>query len=241
METAKTEVKKTLRMEDVLRLASRYPFKTFEEWPILDVRRECLKKMNEEGCIWTIYSETADWAERIIDDLVKQHDETTMEMLAWYLFCAKHETMVIRAIKFVIGLKEKDLLRFSYDTTSKLIAGRVKKDANLFDCKYLYPLPDFLKDYVKEIFHEFKKDGQEDMGYFDRNWHCLKRAIEIIVATNDFSLLPEIEDIILLFQEKKIRYTEHGQFYERDMHLAIIKSVRKYLYAKKRDSIANEK
>lgn len=236
----KESMKKSISIDSILMKAAQDPFKTFEEWPLLDVRRKCLEVMSDErNYCYSISPGTADWAEKAIDDLVVNNDAIVDELVQWYLFRPKDEDIIARALKFVIGLKAKNQIWYGYERTSKLIAGRVKKDTEKFECKYLCPMPVFLKNYIKEIFNEFKEDGQSRAGYDRSDWHCLERALRIISDVKDFSLLPEIEKIILLYQERKIYSVKWVPFFERDLHLAMLKSVRKYLYAARKDSIKN--
>lgn len=226
---------KTLRPEYIARMISQEPLTTFEDNKELGIRRKCLEAMRDERSVYShITIDMADWAEQAICDFVKHKDELLLELIEWYLFCAKHEAIIVRSLKFVISLKQKDPIRFSYRTTSKLIAGRIKRDANLFECKYLDPLADFLKDYVREILYEFRKDGQISPGYFSDDWQYLKRALNILVVAKEYSLLSEINSLIMLFQEKKIKCSDSFDFYEKDMHLAMIKSVKRRLEFLKR-------
>ncbi len=213
-----------LSKNEFLRLAKDNPLTTFEKYPVLEIQEACLKAM--DGSDVPLWDCDADWAEACIRDFLKQNivaSNFRERVLAWYVYSTR-KALSIRAIEFAISLWQNK--RIQTGELTKLIVEK------LLDRRYaepdLYCKVLSLRDFIEEVFNEFKDMGRAT-GYYDYHWYALERILRIIVAVKDFSFLDRIEEIILSLQEGKIWPLSLSPYYIKSMHLVALQDAKKIL------------
>lgn len=226
MEAAKNlRFKKTVALSEILEGVWHSPFKYFEDWPILEVREKCLKEMERRRFF------DSEWLEPCIRELLEGYDNYDFgkKMLSFYIFAERNE-VVIRAIEFALSLWREG--RAWEGELSKVIAGRLLKDKTK-----LYPKLPSLHGFLEDLLDKLMKKGQRD-GYLASNWYCAERALRIIIAAEDFSFLPKIEELILLLQEGEIYPSKCDPPYTRDLNLAMLRATKRLLLKAKKEKLA---
>ncbi|MDP3710265.1 MAG: hypothetical protein Q8R29_00900 [bacterium] len=209
-------------------------FELFEQWPVLEVRQACLKIIKEfDG--WSFHPESADWAEECIKDLAYQQDPLAEEILAWYVFAPQHQELAVRALEFAISLEATWDLRSTINTraVSKIVCGRICNRHWI-----LYPHVPSLPAFIHKLLSHIKPRSfnQSLYRYIEYDWHCAERALRMIRQGKDFSFLPAIEELILLFQDGITEPSScfSDPAYDKEMHLADLKTTRKILQKSRR-------
>ena len=206
------------------------PLAHFVKWPIAEIRQACLKRIKE----WEIHEHLADWAEKVIvslDESKSGYDrgELIKEVLSWYVFNSRHDEVSIRAIEYAIALSNKWKNGLRLEFISKIVAGKLKED-NI----YLYDMLPSLKRFICSWLDPMIRNGKRD-GYSNSDWFMSERAQRVILAAGDFSFLWKIDEIIMLLEEDCIRPWMHVPRDTRDMHLARLRTTRKYLLKAKKE------
>jgi hypothetical protein len=224
METKEKQLDKTVKMDDIFKQVHNDPINCFEKWPIKEIRQKCLERIKERGFLLSI-EERAKWAENNITSLLDQENDEdkklAMELLSLYIFDAPKKG-AIQAIEFAISLRKRGefLCRVSLLDLSKIIAGRILKGDII--CQEIPSLKKFLQELINEL-----KTARDS--YVPGEWYCAERAIRIIMLTEDFSFLPQIEELIILFQQPNFKPIIRDLPYQKEQDLAVLKVAKRIL------------
>lgn len=231
--------KKTVSLQHILNYVDKPQhsvFEEFEKWPLLEIRRACLRTIR----VFTLDSDwPADWAETCVRELgwyTCGRDEMAEEILSWYVFAPKlywkleKNVFAIRAVEFAISAKEYMTINF----ISKIVCGRICQTP------FLYPLAPSLPAFLGELLDEVTPHhaGQKKE-YMHIDWVCAERALKMIMAGKDYSFLPKIEELIALLQNRIIYPSSHEPPYTKDLHLVMLRATIKILKEAQREALRN--
>ena len=220
----KVRFKETISMEGILRNVESDPLRCFEEYPIMEARLQCLKMLKQPVRAISLYY--CEWLETCITDLLQQRDGLGKEVLSLYFFTVENDTDVAQALKFAISLKNRTRLG-----VPKLVADKLLKQREIL---YLYPLVSSLPAFLVELLDELRKWPPE---YDQHAWEDAEYAQHIIIAAEDYSFLPKIEELILLHREGVIQPREHDPPFTKAMNMTMLKETRRLLKAAEREKI----
>lgn len=221
-------------LSELYEMAKRDPAKTFDDWPITEIRLKCLKAMEKQ----IFDKRLADWAEKRIlyfFDFARSR-ELGGAILERYVFNAQD---VVRAIEFALclDLGKKACPFFSCcnfdgyadleNIVSKVVAGRLFKGETINSEPFIIPLRKFLGKFLDTLTLPWAMSGGI-VRYADSDWVCAERALRIIVANKDLSFLPKVEEYIRLSQGGKIQPPDK-LFYTKGSHLAAFEETRRIL------------
>lgn len=206
-------LQKTVDLEDFLQLAQREPMKFFDECQIEEVRKHCLDYL-KSACVT---SALADWYEATISDLYKINDHLAGVALTSYLYRVGspfrigsplndkgYETYIIRAIEFLVNFSNV-VPAFSNHASSKLLVGLMKTGHH--SPLSMYDKMQFLPPYLSKL---LKKINSKD--YSETDWDCARRAMDIIVAVEDFSFIKQLLDLKMSYEMDDIYPSVHGRY-----------------------------
>lgn len=213
-----------LSLEDIYKQAYKDPLKTFEKWQIWEVQEKCLKAMNN---FRARHNKDADWAESCVGGIWEIRGglvelDITEKILSWYIFSEK-DSIVIRAIEFVISFRQHKILpiyRDSWDSmASKLITGRLLKG---WDSIELYTKIPSLREYLISFFDHLLVERERR--YEDSYWFLVERAMRIIIKAEDSTFLEKIQQVLQALQSGKIFPQQVGlrPHYARASHFAAL-------------------
>ena len=230
----------TSSLEALIKKARSEPFDTFINYPFREIRDVCVKEIERQ------YSDIgigfANQAEAIIKrlQLVDWRHDYWKKILGWYLFAAEDEPVLKRAIKFALGIYYEDTVLHD-NLISKLLAGRLKGG---FLCSKLYDkmpsLKNFFHRFLRDIYMDTRKERLRLDGYSESDWYLAKRAVDIAVYANDFSLLWEIEQAVMLIEEGVISPERDSHWSARESDLTYLKTAEKLLNKAKCKAMAGE-
>ena len=246
MNTEINEMQPTRSLKSVIEHEVRNdPFTAFIKYPLCEVRRSCLKRINE---IKDIYSYHAEWAEAVIERLRKNQDrDYWKEILEWYLNAAddknwRDEDALIlrRAIEFALSLSHDE-----ERLVSKLLTGRLKKatfSVGIYD--EMSSLKKFFHGLLRNIFWEMQlwrgravlREGE----YSDEIWYQAVRALEVAVLAGDFSLIDDIGNAIFLMEEGVIYPARYSHWSAKDTRIAYLKAAKECLEEAKSETAKRE-
>lgn len=177
----------------------------FEKYPFIEVRKKCLEEMKKVF----IQDFHAEWAEECVIDLLKQNDSFADDILSWYLFSIKFDSLRkneldVRSIEFVINLG-KNMPRFWMDKASKLVAGKLLRDDLDAPSWLIYREIPSLHEFLGKLLNGLKSDSSKERGYFNNDWYCAERAQSIILKFRDHSFLTEIENLCSMYKKGEIK------------------------------------
>jgi hypothetical protein len=215
-----------LSLDDLYRQAYLNPLGTFEKWPIWEVQEKCLRELNN---FRARSNEDADWAESCIKGIWEDKEggvsialDITEKILTWYIFSEK-DSIVIRAIEFVISFRQHKILplyRDSWDSmATKLIAGRLLKRCDHIE---LYAKIPNLQKYLLSFFDYLLKEREK--GYEDADWVKIERTLRIVIKTEDSTFLEKVQEVIQALQSGRIFPKQVGPrpHYARASHMAAL-------------------
>lgn len=214
-------------LEDEVRNA---PLKCFEKWNICEVRWACLERLGKEK-----FSDeySAEWAEYFIKALsgsdVYNDGRLSDKLLELYIFRSEADLLAARAIEFAIQF-DKKVSTVKTDLVSKLVAGRLKDDPQLYSeipslKKFLHGLLDPMLERAKWTSHE----------YTNSDWFLVERAQNIITMARNRSFLPKIRKLIRMLEEKVIIPSKFLPEEALTMHLARLRFTKRKLEESKKN------
>ncbi|MBP6942871.1 MAG: hypothetical protein KBB55_02390 [Candidatus Buchananbacteria bacterium] len=191
-------------------------FQIFEKYPTAEVRRACLKMMEQ---LWLLREAPldwmCDWAENAIrqlnvgDAFQRELDHTVSDLLKWYV-CQSYGTQRIRAINFVLtemyfehsGLGGKQVAAALKNTDR--VSGDIK--AQTYDQIPQFEL--YVLEELSQIFKaQYNKDAPRSCVYNDSDWHRTERGINVMLSYGQvaWKLLPTFIDRL----QQHLAYAEH--------------------------------
>lgn len=195
--TANTEevlFKKTISLEEIRKriIIADGPLNVFDEWPVREIREECLAMLEQ----MSIANEYAGWFENRISSCLENDDHLWQRLLSCYIFrsCNVIHSQA-RALEFAIGLaKEKRFAHWGVGEISKLVAGKIKQNPELY-----WRVPS-MHEFLNLLISWFLKQSSGEMTdpstyYTDTQWHEMERALRIALAARDTTLLPVFETV----------------------------------------------
>lgn len=227
---------RTIGEEELMRKAKNNPLIYFKQWPLREVRKACVKEIKKNSSYhrYRISQDLAEWLEECIPALLEQNDRFGEEFLEWYICEGTKDEDAVRAIEF--GIKLKNKISVTYNL-SKFIAGRLLKSGDIM----LYSQIPSLRSYLLELLSDLAKQKGKRDGVLGSYWICAERAMKIIIAAGDFSFLPQIEELITLYQTGILNPWRFSAPYEKGMNLAMLKETRRLLNRAQRESLAKKK
>lgn len=235
---------KTMTMGQILndlRSGQRDPMRTFEEFPIKEIREECISRLQFRKMDIVVVK----WLEDQALGLLRKNDYFAKDVLSFYLFNTKEDEESgysmgpKRAIKYLTDLKPvaTESTPFSLYDCSKMITGRLFGGFEPAIEKYeemKYFLSDFFGYCLDRIYVRL------DDGYPERDWACAQRALRVFLAAKDCTHLKTINELIAFFDERVIRPSEKMPVFSRGMHYAALIETRDILEAEKKKVDAYE-
>lgn len=243
-------LEKTRSLKEVIESeVYRDPFSAFVKYNLAEIRRSCLKRISEIRDIWSFH---ADWAEAVIPQLQNNYEsDYWKELLKWYLDAAERKTScgeddptLKRAIEFALSLSRKE-----EDLVSKLLARRLKEGNFTIE---IYDEMPALKAFFHKLFHNLywedsfwrRKNSTGGLlrsgEYSDEIWHGARRAIEIVVLAEDFSLIDRLGDVIFLMEEGAIHSERFTHWSVDDERLGYLIAAERQLRDAKRNAAEEE-
>lgn len=189
------QFRKTVSLQEILKKAEYEEFSVFDEWPLEEVRRLCIKSLKDRREV--DIASYAEWAESRIRAMSKQGDLTDWtELLSWYIYNSKSEFKG-RALEYAITLAKEKENRYRFlGEISKHLAGKIRNEPEVY--WYVPSMREFLKTLLSRI----KLTG-ENTSYMDADWYCAERAIRCIVKVEDIEFLPQIEEILSCHEKEQ--------------------------------------
>ncbi len=194
------EFKKTINTETVIRRIESgwYAGLTwlFDEYPIFAVRRTVLRKLLDRS-IPVSYQE-ADWIETRVFDLKQEEEETRSgfwnELLGWYVFNAKSDELINRALDFAVGITKMDFFAGTHgfvhrSDVLKIVSGRLDESPRIYRDMETSTLKLFLQSFLVQT-------CQPNSTIYDFTMVDIKRVVRCVIKVEDWDFLPLIEQVL---------------------------------------------
>lgn len=226
----------TVSLKGLLEDCRTDPITYFEKYPVREIRTECLRLMREIA----FFRHHADWAERTIHLLRQMGDNSVaQDLLSVYVFQAKDDENIVRAIGFLI--REEYLISnlFTNDK-SKLLCGRMLGGSD--PAIRLYSKIPGLKEFLSELLTRITGPGKgKKFQYHESDWFETERALKIIMSAGDWkTFLEDTVWLLELHQGGMIHPDDNSPQYLAALHRVMIKETVKVLRQAKRDKEEEE-
>ncbi len=198
---AAADIRPSVGMEEILREARMQPLVTFDLYPVVEVRDQCIRTLEVEGNWNSGYYLPADtesasgWAERRIYVLRGLGDPLWKKLLEWYVYHAGtygrgrfdfDEETVVLAIEFAIALAQRE--RLGQAEAVHAVSSRLRRDSRLY-----WHAPS-MRSFLEWLLST-DETGKNSATEWCAGWALAETAIRRIVEAEDITFLPRLESL----------------------------------------------
>jgi hypothetical protein len=199
------KVRPTRYTESVLKLIDRmyYPqvFCAFDHYDLLEIREQCLTKLETLGFMKITDPNWCDWMQPRIMTLAEQNDLLWERLLSCFISNSAGGN-ASRSLEFAISLVKKNRMTL-VRKISKLVYKRLQELPELY---WHTPSLNWFLNFSLHALDPIMPKGKNE--YREDDWAVVERAIKAIVREQDISFLPQVKELYRQHRDKQIFFND---------------------------------